>query len=100
MLANSQGWLGMPGAYAPAVGRLEGNALCDSQEPEINWHESQCPWDCNCGSRSLSRVAVGSLFSSESSLSGDEPGFLVKKFCPSRWHIFCASATTGECLQQ
>ena len=59
------------------MGRLEGNVLYDSQEPETEWLESQCPWVCSCGSRSLSRVAVASQFLSEASLSVGETGFLV-----------------------
>lgn len=33
MHIDNQGWLVLRGTYAPVVGRWEGNALQDSQEP-------------------------------------------------------------------
>lgn len=64
--------------------------------------ESQCPWVCSCyGSRSLSRVAVGSRFASEASLSGGEVRILVTAVLSLKMAWFlCQLPAARECLQQ
>lgn len=46
------------------------------------WLVSACLWVYSCGSRSLSRVSIGSLFVSEASMVGSEAGLPVTPALP------------------